>query len=177
MKALTRYWETSPIIRTEVLKYNFLSQICRIWQAVALSVWGAAAAVAASGSRDGVQLCYLLLIECMRLPTVSSLALASPAGRSTVLCMYERFLAADGEEAASGDESGPEEVGLVGSSLAGHVANCFWWALNDVAATGTAEAALALARTGALSRLVRWAAEKSALPAEEVGGSPPGAGA
>lgn len=62
---------------------------CRRWQGVALAVWGAAASLTARGCPDGTLECYRLLSSFLRVPALCDLALATPAGRSTVLQVYE----------------------------------------------------------------------------------------
>ena len=66
--------------------------VCRRWQGVALAVWGAAASLTARGCPDGTLECYRLLSSFLRVPAVCDLALATPAGRSTVLQVYESML-------------------------------------------------------------------------------------
>ena len=66
--------------------------MCRRWQGVALGVWGAAASARAEDAAFGIPVCYHLLMSFLRVPSLCSLALETPASRSTVLRVYTDIL-------------------------------------------------------------------------------------
>ena len=86
--------ETAGEAVANLLRCAFLP--CRRWQGVALAAWGAAVSLTARGCPDGTLECYRLLSSFLRVPAVCDLALATAAGRSTVLQVYERMLSVSG---------------------------------------------------------------------------------
>lgn len=137
---------------------------------------------------------HLLLAPFLRFPTVCNLALATAEGRSTALQAFDCILEVgdrgqgrvSGQRAAAARyvtacsvlsaahtrldalqaEAGGKDLG--GEFTTVELADQLWFYLNNMAADGTQETALTLARAGALARLVRWARDHCSRPYPQV---------
>ena len=156
--------------------------LCRRWQGLALAVWGAAASVAARGAPEGISVSYLLLSGFLQIPSICDLALSTAAGRSVVLQVYETMLVGELEPNKNHsnittyrwrnlcDWSGPLQAGRgKHEEHYKYFEGKLWGNLRQTATAETSEPALALARCGALTRLIRWGGENCSRPQPQVG--------